>query len=208
MEAPRPIPVASNLPVDTPCLPASAISPFSSSGGIRKSPSKLVSIVSFFANLCKVVMEKKKRTTLRISGSPPAHRVRAIYDQKIAALEKEVNRLRNWWWVDMMDRPTKRDYGQDSRWSEIYTREHWVRGMELAAHGWVKADFARERMMQADMREKVRDARKAKEAAEKTKENLAAAKIELAAVRRRREEEKEQDAIDRQLAVALLTGTE
>lgn len=152
-------------------------------------------------------MKKKKETHLRISGPAPAHRIRAIYDQKIAALENEVNCLRNWWWVDMMDRPDKRDWGQDGRWSEIYKREHWLRGLELAANGWVKADFAREKMMQADMRAKEREARKAKEAAEKAKRELATAKIVLAAVRRELEEKNDQVAIDRQLAMTLLAAT-
>lgn len=150
----------------------------------------------------------KKKTHLRISGPGPPHHVRVIYEQKIAALEKEVNELRNWWWVDMMDRPAKRDFGQDGRWSEIYKREHWVRGVELAANGWVKADFARERMMQADMRDKEKEARKAKEAADKAKHDLAAAKIELGAVKRELEGKKEQDAIDRQLAMTMLAATQ
>lgn len=119
-------------------------------------------------------------------------------------MEKEVNRLKNWWWVDMMDRPSKRDEGLDGRWSEIYKRGHWVRGMELAATGWVEADFSRERMMQADMREKEREVRKAREAAEKAKLELAAAKSELVDVKRELEEKKDQDAINRQLAVTLL----
>ena len=108
----------------------------------------------------------------------------------------------------MMDRPAKRDFGQDGRWSEIYKREHWVRGVELAANGWVKADFARERMMQADMRDKEKEARKAKEAADKAKHDLAAAKIELGAVKRELEGKKEQDAIDRQLAMTMLAATQ
>ena len=107
-----------------------------------------------------------------------------------------------------MDRPKKRDWGQDGRWSEIYKREHWVRGLELAANGWVRADFARERMMQADMREKVREARKAKEATEKAKQELAAAKIELAGVKGELEERKDQDVVDRQLAMTLLAATQ
>ena len=106
----------------------------------------------------------------------------------------------------MMDRPTKRDWGQDGRWSEIYKREHWVRGLELAANGWVEADFAREKMMHADMREKEREARRAKEAEEKAKQQLATARIELTAVKRELEEKKEQDAIDRQLALTMLAG--
>ena len=77
-----------------------------------------------FANLCEVAVDKKKKTHLRISGPAPTHHVRAIFEQKIVALEEEVNHLRNWWWVDMMDRPAKRDWGQDTRWSEIYKREH------------------------------------------------------------------------------------
>lgn len=108
----------------------------------------------------------------------------------------------------MMDRPKKRDWGQDGRWSEIYKREHWLRGLELAANGWVKADFAREKMMQGDMRAKEREARKAKEAAQKAKQELAGAKIELAAVKVELEKKKEQDAIDRQLAMTLLATTE
>lgn len=49
----------------------------------------------------------------------------------------------------------------------------------MAANGWVKVDFAREQMMQADMRDKEREARTATEAAEKAKEELATAKMEL-----------------------------
>ncbi|KAF6225802.1 hypothetical protein HO133_009804 [Letharia lupina] len=191
LEVPHPFPVASNLPMNTPPLAESAVSSFSGSGGIRKS-----------------TIDMKKKTQLRISGPAPAHRIRAIYDQKIAALENEVNCLRNWWWVDMMDRPDKRDWGQDGRWSEIYKREHWLRGLELAANGWVKADFAREKMMQADMRAKEREARKAKEAAEKAKRELATAKIVLAAVRRELEEKNDQVAMDRQLAMTLLAATQ
>ena len=207
LEAPHPSPVASNLPTNTPRLSKSAISSLSGFGGIRKSTSKLVSIHECFANVVKVSMEKKK-THLRISGPPPAHHVRALYEQKIAALEKEVNRLRNWWWVDMMDRPNIRDWGQDSRWSEIYKREHWVRGVELAANGWVKADFAREKMMQADMRDQKRETRKAKEAALKAQQELATAKIELDRVKRELQERKDKDAIDRQLAMTLLAATQ
>lgn len=107
-----------------------------------------------------------------------------------------------------MDHPPKRDWGQDTRWSEIYKREHWVRGMELAANGWVQADFAREKMMQGDIRVKVREARKAKEAAKVAKEELAAVKIELAGVKRELEEKKEQDAVDRQLAMTMLAATQ
>lgn len=153
-------------------------------------------------------MKKKNESHLRISSPAPTHHVRAIFEQKIAALEKEVNHLRNWWWVDMMDRPTKRDWGQDDRRSEIYKREHWVRGVELAAKGWVEADFAREKMMLADMREKEREAKKAKEATERAKQELAAARIELAAVKMELEEKKDQDAIDRQLALTLLAATQ
>ncbi|KAL9136104.1 MAG: hypothetical protein Q9175_002693 [Cornicularia normoerica] len=192
LDAPHPVPVASNLPTNTLHVTASAVSSLSGSGSIRKS----------------TIAMKKNKTHIRISGPAPTHHVRAIYDQKIAELQKEVNRLRNWWWVDMMDRPKKRDWGQDGRWSEIYKREHWVRGLELAANGWVRADFARERMMQADMREKVGEARKAKEATEKAKQELAAAKIELAGVKGELEERKEQDTVDRQLAMTLLAATQ
>lgn len=151
--------------------------------------------------------KNNKKAHLRISAAPPAHHLRALYDQKIAALEKEVNRLRNWWWVDMMDRPSKRDAGQDGRWSEIYKREHWVRGVALAADGWVRADFARERMMQADMREKGREVRRAEEAAGKAEQELAVAKMELAGVKRELEGRRDQDAIDGQLVATLLAAT-
>lgn len=151
---------------------------------------------------------KKTKTPFRISGPPPAHRVEAMYKEKIAALEKEVNHLRNWWWVDMMDRPRRRECGQDDRRSEIYTREHWLRGMELARNGWVEADFAREQMWRADVREKEREAKKSKEEAEKAKQELAAAQIELAVVKSKLEEKKEQDAVDRQLAMTLMAATQ
>lgn len=71
----------------------------------------------------------------------------------------------------------------------------------MAANGWVKADFAREQMMQADMRDKEREARTATEAAEKAKEELATAKMEL-------EENKDQDVVDRQLTMALLAANQ
>lgn len=190
LEAPHPFPVASKLPTNTSRFAASAVLSLYGFSGIRKS----------------TIDMKKKKTTLRISSPAPTHHVRAIFEQKIAVLEEEVNLLRNWWWVDMMDRPTKRDWGQDGRWSEIYKREHWVRGLELAANGWVEADFAREKMMHADMREKEREARRAKEAEEKAKQQLATARIELTAVKRELEEKKEQDAIDRQLALTMLAG--
>ena len=80
--------------------------------------------------------------------------------------------------------------------------------MELAANGWVQADFAREKMMQGDMRAKVKEARKAKESAESAKQELAAVKMELAAVKRELEEKKEQDAVDRQLAMTLLAASQ
>ena len=108
----------------------------------------------------------------------------------------------------MMDRPKKRDWGQDGRRSEIYTREHWLRGLELAANGWVEADFARERMMRAGMREYEREVRKAKQEAEKAKQELAAAQTELAGVKRDLEEKEDQDVIDRQLAMTLLAATQ
>ena len=76
----------------------------------------------------------------------------------------------------------------------------------MAAEGWVEADFAREQMMRAEIREKEREARQAKEEAEKAKQELAAVQIELAAVKRELEEKKQQNAIDRQLAMALLAA--
>ena len=107
-----------------------------------------------------------------------------------------------------MDHPRKRDIGQDDRRSEIYRRGHWLQGLALAAGGWVEADFEREKILRADMREKEKEARLAKEEAEKAKQELAAAQAELAAVKRELEEKKEQSAIDRQLAMALLAATQ
>ena len=107
-----------------------------------------------------------------------------------------------------MDRLKKRDCGQDDRRSEIYRREHWLRGLALAADGWVEADFAREKMLRADMREKEKEAKMAKEEAEKARLDLVAAQVELAAVKRELEEKKEQSAIDRQLAMALLAAAQ
>lgn len=152
-------------------------------------------------------MEKRKKRHLRISGPPPPHHLRTLYDQKIAALENEVNRLRNWWWVDMVDRPSNHAQGQDGRRSEIYRRGHWVRGMELAAQGWLQANSSREKMMRADMREKEWELRKAREAAAKAQRELAVAEIELARVKRELER-KDQDAVDLQLASTLLTATQ
>ena len=93
------------------------------------------------------------------------------------------------------------DLGKETRWSEIYKREHWVRGMELAAGGWLEADFARERHMQADMRDKEREARRAEAAAGKAKAELERVKGEL-------EERKDRDAVDRQLVMDLLATTQ
>ena len=109
-----------------------------------------------------------------------------------------------------MDRPSKRDAGQDGRWSEIYKREHWVRGVTLAADGWVRADFARERMMQADMREKGREVRRAEEAERElavAKMELAGVEMELAGVKRELEGRRDQDAVDGQLVATLLAAT-
>ncbi len=100
------------------------------------------------------------------------------------------------------------DLGPETRWSEIYKREHWVRGMELAAGGWLRADFARERHMQADMRDKVREARRAEAAAGKAMGELAVAKAELERVKGELEERRVRDAVDRQLMLDLLAATQ
>ena len=54
------------------------------------------SYFQYVAYLCEVAMKKTKKP-LRISGPPPAHRMQAMYNEKIAALEKDVNHLRDWW---------------------------------------------------------------------------------------------------------------
>lgn len=107
-----------------------------------------------------------------------------------------------------MDHPRKQDIGADDRRSEQYRREHWLRGLHLAAGNWVEADYDREKLLRADMRAKEREARTAKEEAEKVKLDLAAAQIELAAVKEELEEKKQQSAIDRQLAMDLLATTQ
>jgi len=65
-----------------------------------------------------------------------------LYEAKIAELLEENNVLKNWWAIDMQDRPEIRDHNPGHQWrkSEAFLREPWRQALALIEHGQVRVE--------------------------------------------------------------------